>query len=69
MYKEIYEKMREKMGKKRYKGKRKIVIYRIQSLRQVTKNNIKYSKVKYKKMILNMGILYKDREIRITIWE
>jgi hypothetical protein len=40
--KRICEKMGEKIGEKRYKGKRQIVIYRVRSPGQIAENDVKY---------------------------
>jgi hypothetical protein len=61
------EKMGEKIGEKRYRGKRETTIYRVRSPRQTTENDIKYPKVRRKKMSLYIGILYKDGQTGIAI--
>ena len=75
MYEEMYEKMcekmyemGEKMREKRCEGKRETAIYRVQSPRHTTENDVKHPEVRRKKMSLHMGILHKDRQMGITIW-
>jgi hypothetical protein len=60
------KRMCEKMGEKRRKGKREIAIYRVRSPRQTAKNDVKYPKVRHKKMSLHRRQADKDNYLGIS---
>jgi hypothetical protein len=63
------EEMCEKVGEKRCEGKRETTIYRVRSPRQTAKNDVEHPEVRRKKMSLHVGILHKDGQTEIAVWE
>jgi hypothetical protein len=57
----------ERRWERRCEGKREIAIYRVLSFKQIAKNDVKYLKVRRKKMSLYAGILHEDGQTGVIV--